>query len=140
MIDAFDAILNSRCSIWKKGGSGVFDSYGHESQTFTLLVEDVPCRVTPGGGKELETEAAFGIQTYTVFMRPQRVDNPEVDLNIHHWLQINTMTDLNGTVIDRINPPATDGQQLIAGLNITNIKNPGFMNHHLEISAKLVEP
>lgn len=140
MIDNFDAILNAKCSIWKKGGSGVFDSYGHESQTFTLLKDNIACSVMPGSGKELQTEAAFGIQSYTVFMRPQKVDNPPVDLNIHHWLQINTTIGLDGTSADLVNPPATDGQQLINGLNITNISNPGLLNHHLEISASLVEP
>jgi hypothetical protein len=126
--DIFDSILNSTISIWKKGGSGVIDGYGIESQAYTLLVEGVACRIDEMQGKELESDVAFGIQTFTFFLRPIAVDVPAVPLNIHHWLQINVKhgqflgdPDPNGTMYD-----------------IKNIKN--MYGHHLEVETKVLEP
>lgn len=138
MIDKFDKVLNSRCSIWKKGGTGIFDDYGHESQVFSLLAEDVPCSAQPGDGKELATDAVFGIQNWTFYMRPILVDDDQVPLDIHHWLQLNKWTNpftQEETVL--VDPPDAEGIQLH---NIVNIKNIGMLGHHLEIQTKLIEP
>jgi hypothetical protein len=128
MKDLFDTVLNSSISIWKKGGSGVVDGYGIESQIFTLLVADVPCRIDELGGKELTTSVAFGEQMITFFMRPIKVDSPPVPLNIHHWIQVNMA---NGEVLGEPDP---DGIMY----DIKNIKN--LFGHHLEVSTLLLEP
>jgi hypothetical protein len=126
--DGFDTVLNSQISIWKKGGSGVVDGYGIESQVFTLLVSGVACRIDELQGKELDTAVAFGEQTFTFFMRPIAVDFPAVPLNIHHWIQINVKhgesladPDPNGTMYD-----------------IKNIRN--LYNHHLQVDSVVLEP
>jgi len=137
MLDTFDRLLKSHCSIWKKGGTGVFDQYGHESQQFILLVDNVACWVTPRAGKELESEAAFGIQTHTFFMRPQFVDDDQRPLDIHHWLQLNRVGLFDGTERIIIDPPDAEQGQLY---NIVNIKDPGMLGHHLEVQTKLIEP
>ena len=128
MKDAFDNILNSKISIWKKGGSGVIDGYGIESQVYTLLVANVPCRVDELQGKELDTSVAFGEQTYTFFMRPILLDDPPIPLNLHHWIQINVK---HGTFITEPDPNGTV-------YDIKNIRN--LYNHHLQVEAMLLEP
>ena len=128
MKDAFDSLLNSRISIWRKGGTGLTDGYGIESQTYTLLVSDVKCRFDPGPGKEIVTEAGFGTQTYTFFLRPILVDFPPVALNIHHWIQINNQF---GTFVS--DPSATGIMY-----DIKNVKNQN--GHHLEVETLLIEP
>jgi len=128
MKDMFDKILDSQVSIWKKGGTGITDGYGIESQEYFLLTFAVPCRYDPGPGKEIVSDAGFGQQTYTFFMRPIQVDSPPVPLNIHHWLQINLS---RGT---QISQPDANGQMF----DIKNVKNQS--DHHLEIEALLVEP
>jgi len=128
MSDAFDKVLNSTVSVWKKGGNGIVDNYGIESQVFTLLLESVPCRIDAGPGKEIVSEAGFGTQTYTVFMRPLLVDNPPVPLNIHHWLQI------NNSYGNDVAPVSAGGTML----DIKNVKNQS--GHHLEIECLLIEP
>ena len=135
--DPFDKELNARISIWKKGNSGIFDDYGHQSQILTLLVEDIPARVDPGDGKELQTEAVFGIQNYTIFTRPLMVDDPPVPLNIHYWIQVNKYQTQKGVWITLVDPPTSDNQQLH---DIKNVKNPGLIDHHLEIATQLIIP
>ena len=124
----FDSVLNSAISIWKKGGSGVVDGYGIESQVYTLLVAGVPCRIDDLAGKELTTAVAFGEETITFYMRPIQVDDPPIPLNIHHWIQVNVRDtqplgdpDPNGTMYD-----------------IKNIRN--LYGHHLQVETLLLEP
>jgi hypothetical protein len=136
MIDMFDTVLNSVVSIWKKGGNGVFDGYGIESQALSLLKAEVPAMVQPGEGKELDTAAAFGIQTFMFFMRPQMVDDPPRRLNIHHWLQINRYTTFDGKMVIVVDPPSADGTMY----DIENVINPEVFDHHIEVRAKLIEP
>ena len=128
MKDAFDSILNSKISIWKKGGSGVIDGYGIESQVYTLLAANVACRVDELQGKELDTSVAFGEQTYTFFLRPIMLDDPPIPLNIHHWIQINVK---HGTFIADPDPNGTV-------YDIKNIRN--LYDHHLQVEAMLLEP
>jgi hypothetical protein len=135
MADLFDQVLNAKCSIWKKATTGIADGYGIQSQNYILVKTDVPCRADPGDGKELDTEAAFGVQTYTFFMRPQMVDTPEEPLNIHHWLQVNQITSMTGVVTTYPLDPTVTPMH-----DIQNIKNPGQLNHHLEIQTRLIEP
>lgn len=135
-LDVFDVAMNSKCSIWKKGASGINDGYGQESQIFTLLAQDIPCFIKPLTGKELDSEAAYGVAQYLIFMRPQLVDDPPVPLNIHHWLQVNKTTDSAGNEVLLIDPP-NNTQTMY---DLTNINDPSFIGHHLEISAKLIEP
>jgi hypothetical protein len=135
MKDLFDTLLKDRCSVWKKGSISSVNGYGIVSQSFTLVAQDVPCRVQPGGGRELESDVAYGIQQYMFFMRPLQVDDPPVDLTIHHWLQINLQTDMNGNVVMQADPDE-NGKMF----DIKNIKNPDLLNHHFEITAELIEP
>jgi len=128
MRDAFDSALNSLISIWRKGGSGVFDTYGIESQTYTLLLENVKCAFDPGPGKEIVTQAGFGVQKYTFFLRPIQVDFPPVPLNIHHWIQVNVANSV----------PVVLVSATALMFDIKNIKN--MRGHHLEVEAELVEP
>ena len=124
--DQFDTVMDSSVSVWWKGGS--YDAYGIESQAYTLLVSDVPCRYDMGPGKENTKDLQSGLQTYTFYMRPIFVDNPPIALNIHHWLQINTG---RGTFISNPDPLGTM-------FDLKNIKN--VADHHLEIEAMLFEP
>ena len=128
MRDAFDSICNSQISIWKKGGTGVVDGYGIESQVFTLLVAGVACRIDELQGKELATAVAFGEQTFTFFLRPIHVDFPAVPLNIHHWIQINVK---HGEFLADPNPDGTM-------YDIKNIRN--LYNHHLQVDSVVLEP
>lgn len=150
-LDVFDVAMNSKCSLWKKGASGVNDGYGQQSQIFTLLsmqqkdgngdlqtvdAQDIPCFIKPLTGKELDSEAAYGVAQFLIFMRPVLVDDPPVPLNIHHWLQINKTTDSAGNEVPLIDPPDNTAPMY----DLTNINDPGYIGHHLEISAKLIEP
>ena len=132
MRDAFDSILDSQISIWKKGGSGVVDGYGIESQVFSLLVAGVPCRVDELQGKELTNAVAFGEETVTFFLRPIMVDQPPVPLNIHHWIQINSRGVWGGE------PIVTDPDPLGTMYDIKNIRN--LYGHHLQVETLLLEP
>lgn len=136
VIDLFSTLLNARVSIWKKGGTGVFDTHGFESQEYVLMVADVKARVRPGPGKELDTDAAFGIQTFTFYMQPLTVDDPARKLNIHDWLQINKTVDIMGNEQMLLDPPSADGPMY----DILNIKDLDELGHHLEISTKFIEP
>jgi hypothetical protein len=127
MTDLFDKVLDSEVSVWKKG-TGTVDGYGIESQIFFMIAQGVKCRVDYGAGKELDTEAAFGVQEFTFYMRPLLVDNPPVRLSIHHWLQINIE---NKQWVADPNPNGTM-------YDILNVKNRA--GHHFEIDAKLIEP
>ena len=134
MADLFDQLMDSTVSVWKKGGTGTVDGYGIESQRFILVAQDVPCRYDPGPGKEITTDAGFGTQTYTFFMRPLVVDNPEVKLNIHHWLQIN---------VDRgvlVTSPDENGRMFDIK-NVKDLSSPIVPSaSHFEIEALLIEP
>ncbi|HJZ76952.1 MAG TPA: hypothetical protein VKE51_34715 [Vicinamibacterales bacterium] len=135
MIDLFDSLLKDRCSVWKKGDVTTVDAYGIVSQAFTQVAQDISCRIQPGPGKELETEAAYGIQQFLFYMRPLLVEMPPVPLTIHYWLQINLTRDLAGNIVTQTSPSAVGTMY-----DIKNIKNPDMLNHHLEILAELVEP
>jgi hypothetical protein len=124
--DQFDTVMDSFVSVWRKGGS--YDAYGIESQAYTLLVSDVPCRYDMLSGKENTKDSSFGVQTYTFYMRPLMVDNPPIALNIHHWLQINTGR----------NTFMTNPDPLGTMLDLKNIVN--VADHHLQIEAQLLEP
>lgn len=132
MRDALDSILDSKISIWKKGGTGVVDGYGIESQAYILLAENVPCRVDELQGKELATSVAFGEQTVTFFLRPINIDVPPVPLNIHHWIQINSRGVRNGDPI--ITDPDPNGTMY----DIKNVRN--LYGHHLQVDTLLLEP
>ena len=124
--DQFDIVMDSSVSVWKKGGT--YDIYGIESQNYTLLVAGVPCRYDMGTGKEIVSGAGFGEQIYTFYMRPLFVDSPPVELNIHHWLQINVA---RGNPVSNPDPGGTM-------FDLKYIKN--VADHHLQIDALLVEP
>jgi hypothetical protein len=124
--DAFDTVMDSLISVWRKGGS--YDIYGIESQDYTLLLIDVPCRYDPGPGQEERSHAGFGKQKYKFYTRPLMVDEPPIPLTIHHWLQINNA---RGTFV--LNPEPTGMM-----FDVENIKN--VADHHLEIEALLIEP
>jgi hypothetical protein len=128
MIDQFDNLMDSICSVWKKGGTGIVDSYGMESQIFSLLVNSVPCRLQAGAGREIVTEASFGLQMYTFFMRPLVLDSPPTPLTIHHWLQVNYFHGVKQA------DPSPDGLMY----DIKSVRNES--GHHLEVEALLIEP
>lgn len=130
---------NAVCSVFKKGGTGIVDSHGFESQAYALLLADIKCYMENGAGKELDTDAAFGIQYHTFFTPALYIDDPETGtrpLNIHDWLQLNKFTDMNGVERIVIDPPDPDGPMF----DVVNIKNPGLLNHHWEIETKFIEP
>ena len=124
--DQFDNVMDSTVSVWRKGGT--YDVYGIESQSYTLLLAGVPCRYDMGTGKENVAHAGFGEQTYTFYMRPLFVDNPPVELNLHHWLQINVA---RGNFESNPDPLGTM-------FDLKFIKN--VADHHLQIDAVLIEP
>ena len=134
-VDLFDQLLNSVCSIWKKGPPNVVDGYGIQQQVFTLLQSGVACYIEPTTGKEVATDVAFGLQTHIFYMRPPSVDDPPIPLNIHHWLQINSVRDMDGDVIYASDPDPNGTMY-----DIKNIKNPGLLGHHLEVETQLIEP
>jgi hypothetical protein len=146
--DPFDSVLNKVVSIWKKGVSGT-DVYGQPIQSYSRvdatliadssLVSFVPCFAEKLTGKELNvppattSETSFGVSTWRFYMRPIQVDSPPIDLGIHHSLQLkNAAGDAD---LDPNDP--TSGALMY---NVTDVDNPGLLNHHFEIEATLIEP
>jgi hypothetical protein len=139
----FDGMMVCRAAVYKQGATGQVDAGGQPILAYAELVRDVPCFVRPEGGKELNvppapsSQTSIGIATYLIFMRPIQVDSPAIALNIHHWLQILSPDDVTDGVDYK------DPNDPLAGAvlyNITNVNNPGFMDHHLEIAATVLEP
>jgi len=139
----FDGMMVCRAAVYKQGATGQVDAGGQPITEFFELAHDVPCFVRPEGGKELNvppaptSETSFGIATYLIFMRPLKVDNPAIPLNIHHYLQILSPAEV------RASADYKDPNDPLAGAvlyNITNVNNPGLMDHHLEIAATVLEP
>lgn len=111
--DPFDALLISTCTILAKG-NGSPDSDNHESQAFSTVASNIPCRVSTaalGRPKEYKTEKQASENYRTIFMRPY------AGLTPHHWLQIDGVL-----------------------YNIFEIKNPSGLNHHFEIIAQVLIP
>lgn len=148
----FDGMMVSRAAIYKQGATGT-DAGGQPITEYQRLdvtapagidiSQGVPCFVRPEGGKELNvppaptSETSFGIATYLIFMRAIKVDSPAIPLNNHHWLQILTQKQvLAGEDYKDPNDPV----QHAVLYNITNVNNPGLMDHHLEIAATVLEP
>lgn len=120
MTDAFDNLMINTCSILAKGQSGSVDDSGHEVQTLTSVLDDVPCRLSTlgGGGREDAKQARYGINRFKVYMRPPVIPSPTgPDLTIHHWIQIS-------------------GKQY----NVLNVDDPSNLHHHLEVLVSLVTP
>lgn len=139
----FDGMMTSRAAVYKQGATGQVDNGGQPITEYFELVKDIACFVRPEGGKELNvppappSETSFGIATYLIFMRPLKVDSPAIPLNNHHWLQILTKAEVLAGADYR------DPNDPLAGAvlyNITNVNNPGLLDHHYEISATVLEP
>ena len=140
--DPFDDLLLCRAAIYKQGATGT-DAGGQPITEYFELVKDVPCFVESDGGKELNvppappSETSLGIATYTIFMRPLKVDSPAIPLNNHHWLQILSPADV---LAHNDYKDPNDPLQKAVLYNITNVNNPGLLDHHLEIAATVLEP
>jgi hypothetical protein len=135
--DPFDLVLNSACSIWKKTSTD--NTYGQPVDTYVLLADDVPCYVEQTSGKELNvpgsgapSETSVGVATFLILLRPIKVDTPPVDLNIHHFLQVKNPGDTN------LDP--NDKNSGAVMYNVTDVDNPGRMNHHFEATATVIRP
>ena len=135
--DPFDSVMNRVCSIWKKTSTGE-TSYGQPIESFELLADNVPCFIEQTSRKELNvppapaSETSVGVATYHIFMRPIQVDNPAVDLSIHHWLQVKKAGQPN------LDPNDPNSGALM--YNITDVDNPALMDHHFEVTATLIRP
>lgn len=133
----FDQLLNMRCSVWKKSSAGT-TAYNQPIEEFVRLADDVPCYVEQTSGKELNVPPAptsdtnTGIATYMIFMRPLSVDSPAVPLNNHHYLQVKKPGD------ETLDPNDANSGAVI--YDITNVDNPGLVDHHYEVSATVLEP
>jgi len=135
--DKFDLLLNKVCSVWKKDSTST-TSYGQPIETYVLLKDDVRCYAEKQSGKELSvppapvSETSTAIETWVIFMRPLSVDDPPVELNNHHYLQVKNPGD-----------PTLDPNNALSGaviFNITDVDNPGLGNHHFEVAATVLRP
>jgi hypothetical protein len=135
--DPFDSVLHMRCSVWKKVTTSE-TGYGQPIERFEMLVDDVPCFVEQQSGKELNvppapaSETSLGIATYLVFLRPLSVDVPAVPLNNHHFLQVRRPDDWT------LDP--NDPNSGAVMYNITDVDNPGMLDHHYEVMATVIKP
>ncbi len=114
--DPFDLLLIETAQVMTRNASSA-GGYGG-TQSFTAVGTPVPCRVSTGSagiGKEMRAKSKEDIYFRRVFMRPW-YDPSNNPLNHDHWrLQI------AGVMYD-----------------IFDILNPGGMNHHLEVSCRVL--
>lgn len=160
---AFDGMMIASAAIYRQ--DNVQDLYGAtSSSTFvrlpiTLLgrivqpdgtiippgtvLQAIPCLPKNMKGEELNTppapvsQTSHGIQQFLIFMRLVQVDNPAVDLNIKHWLQILSKMQVDAGE-DFLNPNDPNAGAVM--YNITNISNPAGLDHHLEVNATVIVP
>lgn len=145
----FDGMMTSRAAVYRQ--DNVEDGYGATSTaTFVRInvvmpdgtIQDyVPCLPKSLKGEELNTwpapvsQTSHGLQQYEVFMRMITVDDPAVDLNIKHWLQILSKKQLDAgqDFLDM-----NDANSGAIKHNVTNISNPAGMGHHLEVTTTVI--
>lgn len=147
-IDPFDAMLTTTADVLARNIS-TSDDYGLADQSFIPLATGIACRVSMSGGvpkgRELRAKSKVTVTYAEVFMRPwfedQAPDGSFIPfavvngttyntrpLSHEHWLKIPSSTALN-----------SNGQAVTGDLyDITDIDNPGFANHHLEVWCELV--
>jgi|SRR5581483_11457929 len=149
----FDGMMTSGAAVYKQ--IDTFDGFNNivsdyvQIPTVTIVngvtktVDLVPCLVRNLKGEELNTppapqsQTSHGIQEFLIFMRLIRVDNPPVDLNIKHWLQILSRNQIaNGESL--LDPNDANAGAVL--YNITSISNPALLDHHLEVSATVITP
>lgn len=146
--DPFDAMLTTTLDVLARNTT-TSDDYGLSDPTFIPLDTGIPCRVSMSGavpkGREMRAKSKVTVTYAEVFMRPW-FEDPAPDgsfvpyavvsgttyntrpLSHEHWLQIPSSTALN-----------SNGQAVPGDLyDITDIDNPGFANHHLEVWCELV--
>jgi hypothetical protein len=148
--DAFDALLNTTADVLIRDTSAG-DSRGMSSPAYTILATAIACRVQQDGGtpagKEVRAKAKSSLDFQIVFMRPWFSDPAPngsffpyvvvagVTYNTHplthnHWLLIPSASVVNS------NGQATPGDMY----DISDINNPGAVNHHLQLDCQLVKP
>lgn len=146
--DPFDGMLTTTADVLART-AGFGDSYGLSDPSFSTLDTGVACRVQMGSGvqrgKEDRAKSKVTISYAEVFMRPWFEDkSPDGSfvpyavfngttyntrpLSHEHWLRIPSSTALNS------NNEAVPGDLY----DITDIDNPGFANHHIEVWCELV--
>src|SRR6266542_6586105 len=146
--EVFDGMMTSRAKIYRK--EDTLDRYNNISaSTFVAIsatmtngpdtgdtVDTVPCLVQNLRGEELNTppapasQTSHGIQEFKLFMRILQVDNPTVDLNIKHWMQVLTKSEVENSV-DFKDPNDPNAGAMM--YNRTSISNPALQDHHLEV-------
>jgi hypothetical protein len=147
-IDPFDAYLTTTADVLARDTlSG--DDYGLSDPSFITLDTGVACRVSMSAGvqkgREVRAKSNVTVTYAEVFMRPWFNDPApngafvpyEVvngttyntqPLSHDHWLRIPSSTSVN------------ENQEPVPGdlYDITDIDNPGFANHHIEVWCELV--
>lgn len=146
--DPFDGMLTTTLDVLARNVS-VGDDYGLPDQTFIPLSTGIACRVSMSGpvpkGKELRGKGNVTLTEAVIYMRPwfedQAPDGSFVPYTVvsgttyntrplthDHWLLIPSSTALNS------NGQAVPGEYY----DISDIDNPGFANHHIEVWCELV--
>jgi hypothetical protein len=74
--DAFDALLNNTCAVYRITGNSL-NSYGNALRLPFLIAEGIPCRISALGGRSPHPGAEYKVQKqlpitdYKIFMRQQ---------------------------------------------------------------------
>ena len=149
-VDAFDAQLTTTLDILSRDTS-IGDERGLSDPAFTPVARNIPCRVAEGKvagkGKEDRSKTHVAIAYREVYMRPWFADpapngsfvpytvisgvtyNTQ-PLTHNHWLLIPSASALNS------NHEAVPGDFY----DITEIIDPGYAHHHLEVACEVVLP
>jgi hypothetical protein len=129
-INPFDDVMNSTCTIYKKG-TGSANSYNQPNQTLQAVLSNWPCRLSQmgmggGRGNKYMKGKEYAVRMYLLFMRPPTQDdnnNIPFTLNEHYWAIVTT---------------PGDGPEL--KLNIHSVQDPSGIGHHLECICEMVIP
>lgn len=127
VVDPFDALMNSSCSILSRQ-AGAQNTYGQTPRTLTPLDTDVPCRVSRLTGTEEKGEKEFSLNTRKVYMRPWAIVSG-LAISPRSVAEAVGATELNPSMWIQVGNVKYD---------IVHVANPSLEYHHFEILVEQV--